>query len=210
MHSHLSHACYMPRPSHLPWFHRNKWYLVRDSTNYRSWSWLTPYCCKQLDGREDEIEPVQATDVYEQLHCEIGPAPSRHVVNFRPGPRCDSVAPYLLWPPSGAVHIGVGVQQTRAVVRTSHVGSTHIASRSHPAAWKTRHTWLVIRHVSVPREKRIAYSAGAEAASPTGTNTRHSVAALTLWSRSSSKWYLRIQPVPQREHHASPLQRSTG
>jgi hypothetical protein len=33
---------------------------------------------------------------------------------------------------------------------------------------------------------------------------------LTLWSRNSSKWYLRIQSVPQREHHTSPLQRSTG
>jgi hypothetical protein len=34
--------------------------------------------------------------------------------------------------------------------------------------------------------------------------------SLTLWSRSSSKCYLRIQSVPQREHHTSPLQRSTG
>jgi hypothetical protein len=33
---------------------------------------------------------------------------------------------------------------------------------------------------------------------------------LTPWSRSLSKCYLRIQPVPQREHHTSPLQRSTG
>jgi hypothetical protein len=33
---------------------------------------------------------------------------------------------------------------------------------------------------------------------------------LTLWSRSSSKCYLRIQSVPQREHNTSPLQRSTG
>jgi hypothetical protein len=33
---------------------------------------------------------------------------------------------------------------------------------------------------------------------------------LTLWSRSSSKCYLRIQSVYQREHHTSPLQRSTG
>jgi hypothetical protein len=33
---------------------------------------------------------------------------------------------------------------------------------------------------------------------------------LTLWSRSSCKCYLRIQSVPQREHHTSPLQRSTG
>jgi hypothetical protein len=33
---------------------------------------------------------------------------------------------------------------------------------------------------------------------------------LTLWRRSSSKCYLRIQSVPQREHHTSPLQRSTG
>jgi hypothetical protein len=33
---------------------------------------------------------------------------------------------------------------------------------------------------------------------------------LTLWSRSLSKCYLRIQSVPQREHHTSPLQRSTG
>jgi hypothetical protein len=32
---------------------------------------------------------------------------------------------------------------------------------------------------------------------------------LTLWSRSLSKCYLRIQSVPQREHHTSPLQRST-
>jgi hypothetical protein len=29
-------------------------------------------------------------------------------------------------------------------------------------------------------------------------------------SRSSSKCYLRIQSVPQREHYTSPLQRSTG
>jgi hypothetical protein len=35
-------------------------------------------------------------------------------------------------------------------------------------------------------------------------------AGLTLWSRSSSKCYLRIQSVPQREHYTSPLQRSTG
>jgi hypothetical protein len=35
-------------------------------------------------------------------------------------------------------------------------------------------------------------------------------AGLTHWSRSSSKCYLRIQAVPQREHHTSPLQRSTG
>jgi hypothetical protein len=34
--------------------------------------------------------------------------------------------------------------------------------------------------------------------------------SLTLWRRSSSKCYLRIQSVPQREHHTSPLQRSTG
>jgi hypothetical protein len=33
--------------------------------------------------------------------------------------------------------------------------------------------------------------------------------ALTFWSRSSSKCYLRIQSVPQREHNTSPLQRST-
>jgi hypothetical protein len=38
-------------------------------------------------------------------------------------------------------------------------------------------------------------------------NLMHS---LTLWSRSSSKCYLRIQSVPQREHHTSRLQRSTG
>jgi hypothetical protein len=33
---------------------------------------------------------------------------------------------------------------------------------------------------------------------------------LTLWRRSLSKCYLRIQSVPQRDHHTSPLQRSTG
>jgi hypothetical protein len=33
---------------------------------------------------------------------------------------------------------------------------------------------------------------------------------LTFWNRSSSKCYLRIQSVPQREHYTSPLQRSTG
>jgi hypothetical protein len=33
---------------------------------------------------------------------------------------------------------------------------------------------------------------------------------LTPWSRSLSKCYLRIQSVPQREHHTSPLQRSNG
>jgi membrane protein YdbS with pleckstrin-like domain len=40
----------------------------------------------------------------------------------------------------------------------------------------------------------------------------HSVKLTTLtpWRRSSSKCYLRIQSVPQREHHTSPLQRSTG
>jgi hypothetical protein len=32
----------------------------------------------------------------------------------------------------------------------------------------------------------------------------------TSWGRSSSKCYLRIQSVPQTEHHTSPLQRSTG
>jgi hypothetical protein len=32
----------------------------------------------------------------------------------------------------------------------------------------------------------------------------------THWSVSPSKCYLRIQSVPQREHHTSPLQRSTG
>jgi hypothetical protein len=31
---------------------------------------------------------------------------------------------------------------------------------------------------------------------------------LTFWSRISSKWYLRIQSIPQREHHTSPLQTS--
>jgi hypothetical protein len=31
---------------------------------------------------------------------------------------------------------------------------------------------------------------------------------LTLWSRSASKQYLRIQHVPQREHHTLPLQQS--
>jgi hypothetical protein len=36
------------------------------------------------------------------------------------------------------------------------------------------------------------------------------VLLLTLWSLSSSKCYLRIQSLPQREHHTSPLQRSTG
>jgi hypothetical protein len=41
--------------------------------------------------------------------------------------------------------------------------------------------------------------------------TRHcEFRLLTLWSRSSYKCYLRIQSVPQREHHTSPLQRSTG
>jgi hypothetical protein len=44
---------------------------------------------------------------------------------------------------------------------------------------------------------------------PTQNETTFS-SALTLWRRSSSKCYLRIQSVPQREHHASPLQRSTG
>jgi hypothetical protein len=34
--------------------------------------------------------------------------------------------------------------------------------------------------------------------------------SLTLWSQSLSKCYLRIQSVPQREHHTSLLQRSTG
>jgi hypothetical protein len=33
---------------------------------------------------------------------------------------------------------------------------------------------------------------------------------VTLSSRSSSKCYLRIQSVPQREHHTSPLHTSTG
>jgi hypothetical protein len=33
---------------------------------------------------------------------------------------------------------------------------------------------------------------------------------LTLWSRSSSEWYLRIQSLPQRKHNSSPVQRSTG
>jgi hypothetical protein len=33
---------------------------------------------------------------------------------------------------------------------------------------------------------------------------------LALWRRSSSKCYLRIQSVRQREHHSSPLERSTG
>jgi hypothetical protein len=43
------------------------------------------------------------------------------------------------------------------------------------------------------------------------STTAQSIAfILTLWSRSSSKCYLRIQSVPQREHHTSPLQRSTG
>jgi hypothetical protein len=33
---------------------------------------------------------------------------------------------------------------------------------------------------------------------------------LTLWRRSPSTFYLGVQSVPQREHHTSPLQRSTG
>jgi hypothetical protein len=33
---------------------------------------------------------------------------------------------------------------------------------------------------------------------------------LTLWRRSSSIFYLRIQSVPQTECHTSPLQTSTG
>jgi hypothetical protein len=33
---------------------------------------------------------------------------------------------------------------------------------------------------------------------------------LTLWNRGSFEYYLRIQSIPQREHHISPLQRSTG
>jgi hypothetical protein len=33
---------------------------------------------------------------------------------------------------------------------------------------------------------------------------------LTLCRRSESNCYLRIQSVPQREHHTSPLQRSAG
>jgi hypothetical protein len=37
-----------------------------------------------------------------------------------------------------------------------------------------------------------------------------SVTTHTLWSRSSCKCYLRIQSVPQREHHTSPLKISTG
>jgi hypothetical protein len=40
--------------------------------------------------------------------------------------------------------------------------------------------------------------------------TQSSMTHLTVWRRSSSKCYLRIQSVPQREHHTSPLQRSTG
>jgi hypothetical protein len=36
------------------------------------------------------------------------------------------------------------------------------------------------------------------------------VIRLHIWSRRLSKWYLIIQSVPQREHHTSPLQRSTG
>jgi hypothetical protein len=34
--------------------------------------------------------------------------------------------------------------------------------------------------------------------------------AINPSSWSSTKYYLRIQSVPQREHHTSPLQRSTG
>jgi hypothetical protein len=45
-----------------------------------------------------------------------------------------------------------------------------------------------------------------------GWNLRHEKPRIAagVWSRSSSKCYLRIQSVPQREHHTSPLQRSTG
>jgi hypothetical protein len=39
---------------------------------------------------------------------------------------------------------------------------------------------------------------------------RCQISALTLWRGSLSKCYLRIQSVPQREHHTSPLQRSTS
>jgi hypothetical protein len=43
-----------------------------------------------------------------------------------------------------------------------------------------------------------------------GRNSYYYRVSLTLWSRSSSKCYLRIHSVPQREHHTSPFQRSTG
>jgi hypothetical protein len=36
------------------------------------------------------------------------------------------------------------------------------------------------------------------------------ILCLTLWRRSSSKCYIRIQSVPQREHNTSPLERSTS
>jgi hypothetical protein len=43
------------------------------------------------------------------------------------------------------------------------------------------------------------------------STTAQSIAfILTLWRRTLSKCYLRIQSVPQREHNTSPLQRSTG
>jgi hypothetical protein len=43
---------------------------------------------------------------------------------------------------------------------------------------------------------------------PVNSASQHLV--LTILSRSLSKCYLRIQSVPQRERHTSPLQRSTG
>jgi len=33
--SHLSHVCYMPRPSHPPWFH-HQWYLVKGAKTWKS------------------------------------------------------------------------------------------------------------------------------------------------------------------------------
>jgi hypothetical protein len=45
---------------------------------------------------------------------------------------------------------------------------------------------------------------------PFTTDYPDCVCVSTLWSRSPSKCYLRIQSVPEREHHTSPLQKSTG
>jgi hypothetical protein len=44
---------------------------------------------------------------------------------------------------------------------------------------------------------------------PPSYYTLYSLCALTLWRRSLSKCYLRIQSVLQREHQTSPLHRST-
>jgi hypothetical protein len=111
-------------------------------------------------------------------------------------PLCDRSSPPPLavlwqlvkkWTMSGALPSGCGRKTNGQYQQVSH------GAQLHTQPWWDRHVEF-----------------GSFESISTLQLVKENTVRLALWSRSLSKCYLRIQSVPQREHHTSPLQRSTG